>query len=172
MIYAQALYAIGGLTAVPITLMIITTTESVFGPWAGAGFALIGSEIAALLAFGVDHAIGRDTVSRIAGSRVNHLCRKLSERGVLTIITLRIVAVAPFTVINIIAGISEIRVRDRQFHRHDTRRYGDLADRIIASLRNPSAASVLVLVGVIALIVISLAGLRYCIYRKRDKKNE
>jgi uncharacterized membrane protein YdjX (TVP38/TMEM64 family) len=36
----------------------------------------------------------------------------LSERGVLTIVALRIVPVAPFTVINIIAGISAIRLRE------------------------------------------------------------
>lgn len=169
-------YAIGGLTAVPITLIIIATV-SVFGPWAGAAYALIGSEIAALLAFGAGYAIGRDTVRHIAGSRVNSLSRKLSERGVLTIITLRIVPVAPFTVINIIAGISEIRFRDFAIGNFiglipSVMAISLLADRIIASLRNPSAASVLVLVAVIALIVISLAGLRYWIYRKRDKKNE
>jgi phospholipase D1/2 len=169
-------YAIGGLVAVPVTLMIIATV-SVFGPWAGAGYALIGTEIAALLAFGVGHAIGRDTVSRIAGSRVNRLSRKLSERGVLTIITLRIVPVAPFTVINIIAGISEIRLRDFAIGSFigmvpGVMAISLLADRIIASLRNPSVESVLVLVAAIALVIISLAGLRYWIHRKRDRKNE
>jgi phosphatidylserine/phosphatidylglycerophosphate/cardiolipin synthase-like enzyme/membrane protein DedA with SNARE-associated domain len=169
-------YAIGGLAAVPVTLMIIATV-SVFGPWVGAGYALIGTEIAALLAFGVGHVIGRDTVSRIAGSRVNRLSRKLSERGVLTIITLRIVPVAPFTVINIIAGISEIRLRDFAIGSFigmvpGVMAISLLADRIIASLRNPSVESILVLVAVIALVVISLAGLRYWIHRKRDRKNE
>jgi uncharacterized membrane protein YdjX (TVP38/TMEM64 family) len=155
----------------------IIATVSVFGPWAGAGYALIGTEIAALLAFGVGHVIGRDTVSRIAGSRVNRLSRKLSERGVLTIITLRIVPVAPFTVINIIAGISEIRLRDFAIGSFigmvpGVMAISLLADRIIASLRNPSVESILVLVAVIALVVISLAGLRYWIHRKRDRKNE
>jgi phosphatidylserine/phosphatidylglycerophosphate/cardiolipin synthase-like enzyme/uncharacterized membrane protein YdjX (TVP38/TMEM64 family) len=168
-------YAIGGLAAVPITLMIIATV-SVFGPWTGAGYALIGTEIAALLAFGVGHIIGRNTVRRIAGSRVNRLSRKLSERGVLTIITLRIVPVAPFTVINIIAGASNIRLRDFAVGSFIGMVPGViaislLADRIIASLRKPSVESVLVLVAVIALIVISLAGLRYWIHRKRYKKN-
>ncbi len=166
-----AAYAIGGLAAVPITLMIIATV-TVFGPWAGAGYALVGTEIAALLAFGAGHAVGRDTVRRLAGSRVNRLSRKLSERGVLTIITLRIVPVAPFTVINIIAGVSEIRFRDFAIGSFIGMIPGViaislLADRIIASVRNPSVASILILVAVIALVVIALAGLRYWIHRKR-----
>lgn len=168
-------YVIGGLVAVPVTLMIIATV-AVFGPWAGAAYALVGAEIAALAAFGVGHAIGRDVVSRIAGSRVNRLSRKLSERGVLTIMTLRIVPVAPFTVINIIAGISEIRLRDFAIGSFIGMLPGVmaislLADRIIASLQNPSAKSILVLVAVIALVVLSLAGLRYWIHRNRDHKN-
>ena len=171
-----AAYVIGGLAVVPITLMIIATV-AVFGPWTGAVYALLGAEIAALAAFGLGHAIGRDAVSRIAGSRVNRLSRKLSERGVLTIITLRIVPVAPFTVINIIAGISEIRLRDFALGSFigmvpGVMAISLLADRIIASLRNPNATSILILVAVIALVVMSLAGLRYWISRKRIQKNE
>ena len=61
------------------------------------------------------------------------------ERGVLTIITLRIVPVAPFTVINIIAGISEIRLRDFAIGSFigmvpGVMAISLLADRIIASL--------------------------------------
>ena len=167
-------YVIGGLVAVPVTLMIIATV-TVFGPWVGAAYALVGAEIAALAAFGVGHAVGRDAVSRIAGSRVNRLSRKLSERGVLTIITLRIVPVAPFTVINVIAGISEIRLRDFAIGSFIGMLPGVmaislLADRIIASLRDPSLTSVLVLVAVIALVVAVLAGLRYWANRKRENQ--
>ncbi|NNJ96735.1 MAG: TVP38/TMEM64 family protein [Gammaproteobacteria bacterium] len=168
-------YVIGGLVAVPVTLMIVATV-AVFGPWTGAVYALVGAEMAALAAFGVGHAIGRDIVSRIAGSRVNRLSRKLSERGVLTITTLRVVPVAPFTVINIIAGISDIRLRDFAIGSFIGMLPGVmaislLADRIIASLKNPSTTSIIVLVAVIALVVVSLAGLRYWINRKRDDKN-
>jgi uncharacterized membrane protein YdjX (TVP38/TMEM64 family) len=155
----------------------IIATVAVFGPWLGAGYALVGAEFAALTAFGVGHVVGRDTVRRITGSRVNRLSRKLSERGVLTIITLRIVPVAPFTVINIIAGISEIRLRDFAIGSFigmvpGVMAISLLADRIIAWLRDPSAASILVLVAVIALVVTSLAGLRYWVHRKRDHKHE
>ena len=167
-------YVIGGLVAVPVTLMIIATV-TVFDPWVGITYALLGTEFAALAGFGVGHMIGRDAVSRIAGSRVNRLSRKLSERGVLTIITLRIVPVAPFTVINVIAGVSEIRFLDFAIGSFigmvpGVMAISLLADRIIASLRDPSLTSVLVLVVVIVLVVSVLAGLRYWVNRKRRNR--
>lgn len=167
-------YVIGGLVAVPVTIMIIATV-AVFDPWTGAAYALIGAEAAALAGFGVGHLIGRDAVSQIAGSRVNRLSHKLSERGVLTIITLRIVPVAPFTVINVIAGVSKIRFRDFAIGSFigmvpGVMAISLLADRIIASLRDPSLTSVIVLVTVIVLVVVALAGLRYWVNRKRKNR--
>jgi phosphatidylserine/phosphatidylglycerophosphate/cardiolipin synthase-like enzyme/uncharacterized membrane protein YdjX (TVP38/TMEM64 family) len=169
-----AAYVIGGLIAVPVTLMIIATV-TVFDPWVGVTYALLGAEFAALAGFGVGHMIGHDAVSRIAGSRVNRLSRKLSERGVFTIITLRIVPVAPFTVINVIAGVSGIRFRDFAIGSFigmvpGVMAISLLADRIIASLREPSLASVLVLVAVIVLVISALAGLRYWVNRKRSNR--
>ncbi len=168
-----AAYVIGGLAVIPVTLMIIATV-SVFGPWFGAGYALIGSELAALAAFGVGHILGRDTVSRIAGSRVNRLSRLISRRGVLTIVTVRIVPVAPFTVINIIAGVSEIRLRDFAIGSFIGMIPGIfaialLADRIIASLREPDLASILILIAVIALIILVIIGLRYWLRHRRTQ---
>ena len=164
-------YVIGGLVAVPVSLMIIATV-TVFDPWIGAAYALLGVEIAAVAGFGVGHMIGRDTVSRIAGSRVNRLSRKLSERGVLTIITLRIVPVAPFPVINVIAGVSDIKFRDFAIGSFiglvpSILAISLLADRIIASLRKPSLTSILVLAAVVILVVAVLAGFRYWANRKR-----
>lgn len=164
-------YLLGGLVAVPITLMIIATV-AVFGPWLGVVYALTGSVIASLAGFGLGHVVGRDVVSRLAGNRVNRLSRKLSERGVLTIVTFRIVPVAPFTVINIVAGISEIKLRDFVIGSFIGMLPGVfaitlLADSIIESLNNPSATSVIVLVVLIVIVTVGLAGLRYWVRRKQ-----
>ena len=169
-----AAYVIGGLAAVPITLMIIATV-TVFGPWLGAGYAIVGAELSALAAFGVGHLLGRDAVSRVAGSRVNRISRTLSSRGVLTIITLRIVPVAPFSVINVIAGVSEIRFRDFAIGSFIGMLPGIiaiafLADRIVASLRDPSATSIIVLIVAVAIVILALVGLRHWVRRKRGQR--
>jgi phospholipase D1/2 len=166
-----AAYVIAGLAAVPITLMIIATVM-VFGPWAGVGYALVGSQLSALAAFGIGHLLGRDSVRKLAGSRVNRLSRALGKRGMLTIIALRIVPVAPFIVINVIAGVSEIRLRDFAIGSTIGMVPGVvamalLADRVAASLRDPSLTSIAVLLAVVALVVICLLGLRKLIAHKR-----
>jgi phospholipase D1/2 len=166
-----AAYLIAGLAAVPITLMIIATVM-VFGPWAGVGYALVGSQLSALAAFGIGHLLGRDSVRKLAGSRVNRLSRALGKRGMLTIITLRIVPVAPFIVINVIAGVSEIRLRDFAIGSTLGMVPGVvamalLADRMVASLRDPSLTSIAVLIAVVALVVLCLLGLRKLIAHKR-----
>jgi phospholipase D1/2 len=169
-----AVYVIGSMAVVPVTLMIIVTV-SVFGPWLGAGYALLGTELAALVTFGIGHLLGRDAVGRIAGSRVNRLSRLLSKRGVLTIMTVRVVPVAPFTVINIIAGVSDIRMRDFAIGSFigmipGVLAISVLADRIIASLREPNMESVLILAAVLALGVLGIIGLRYWL-RRRGAEN-
>ena len=170
-----AAYIIGGLAVIPVTLMIIATV-SVFGPWPGAAYALLGSELAALVSFAIGHILGHDGVRRITGSRINRLSQLLSERGILTIVTLRIVPVAPFTVINIIAGVSDIRLRDFAIGTFVGMIPGIFAialltDRLIASLREPDIASILILTAVIALVVVGIIGLRYLLQRRRKPSN-
>lgn len=141
-----ATFLIGGTIGVPITLMIVAAVV-VFGPWVGAAYALIGAQLSALASFGLGRAAGRDAVTRLAGSRVNRIRRKLGDRGILTTITVRIVPVAPFAVVNLIAGVSKIRLRDFGLGSLIGLLPGVivaavLTDRIVASLREPSTGAI------------------------------
>jgi uncharacterized membrane protein YdjX (TVP38/TMEM64 family) len=51
-------------------------------------------------------------VERLSGGSVHRLSERLARRGILTVIAVRIVPVAPFTVINLFAGASRISLRD------------------------------------------------------------
>jgi uncharacterized membrane protein YdjX (TVP38/TMEM64 family) len=84
----------------------------------------------------------------LAGSQVNRISHKLADRGLLTTITLRIVPVAPFPVINLIAGVSKVRPRDFALGSLIGLLPGVLVsavltDRVVASLRDPSASVIL-----------------------------
>jgi uncharacterized membrane protein YdjX (TVP38/TMEM64 family) len=165
-------YVIGGLLMVPITLMIIATV-SVFGPWYGAGYALLGAELSAIVSFAVGHLLGNEALRRIAGSRVNRISQAIAQRGVLTIITLRIVPVAPFSVINVIAGATAIRLRDFALGSFlgmipGVVSIAILADRLVASLRDPNPQSILILLAAVVLVILSLLGLRQWSRRKRQ----
>jgi phosphatidylserine/phosphatidylglycerophosphate/cardiolipin synthase-like enzyme/uncharacterized membrane protein YdjX (TVP38/TMEM64 family) len=171
-LFVTAAYIFGGLIALPVTLMIMATVV-VFGTWLGFLYALAGSWLSAMVVFAIGRRMGRDTVRRFAGSLLNRLSRKLSEKGLLTVITFRIVPVAPFSVINLIAGVSEIRWRDYALGTligmlPGTVAFVLLADRIAASLQHPDLGQIALLLASIALVGLGLVGLRRWIKNKRS----
>jgi phospholipase D1/2 len=105
-----AFYTLAGLI-IPITLL-IAVTGIVFGPLYGALYAIVGSVATAVFTYMLGRWIGRDTVRRYLGARVNRLSRRIAKRGILAMAIIRILPVAPFTVVNVIAGASHIGLRD------------------------------------------------------------
>jgi uncharacterized membrane protein YdjX (TVP38/TMEM64 family) len=54
-------------------------------------------------------------VGKLAGARVNRLSRRLGKHGLSTVATVRLLPIAPFTIVNLVAGASHIRFRDFVF---------------------------------------------------------
>lgn len=165
-----AAYILGGVIAFPVTLMVMASVV-VFGPWWGWTYALIGSELSALVVFGSGRLLGRDAVRRFAGSMLNRISLKLSDSGLTAVITFRIVPVAPFSVINLIAGVSEIRLRDFVIGTFVGMLPGVtaivlLTDSISASLHQPDRVRFGALLVTIVLVGGGLVGLRRWIKRK------
>ena len=104
-------YLVGTLIMFPVTLLIVATAF-MFGALAGFFYAILGCLLAAVGTYVIGRALGRNTVSHLAGSRLNRLSRRLARHGVLAVTTVRIIPVAPFTVINLVAGASHIRFWD------------------------------------------------------------
>ena len=104
-------YVAAAVVSVPITLL-IAATGLVFGAWPGIGYALGGTMLSAAVTYGLGVGRGRDVVRRLAGTRANRLSERLGERGIVTVIVLRLLPIAPFTIVNLVAGASHIRLRD------------------------------------------------------------
>lgn len=104
-------YVVLGMIAFPVTVL-IAATAAVFGPWLGFVYALSGSILSAYAAYGVGRLAGRDLVRRYAGRTVNRLSRRIARHGILTVVVLRVAPVAPFTLINLIAGASRVKAVD------------------------------------------------------------
>ena len=62
--------------------------------------------------YGIGQRLGHDTLHSLSHRWVGRISRRLARQGLLAIITLRVVPVAPFSVINLVAGASHIRFRD------------------------------------------------------------
>jgi phospholipase D1/2 len=104
-------YLLAGLVLFPITLLTAVTIFT-FGPVAGNIYSLIGWLLSATLGYGMGRLLGRDWLRTLLGDRLSCLNHGTERSGVLAVLALRIVPVAPFTVVNLFIGASHIRFRD------------------------------------------------------------
>ena len=149
--------ALAASLAVPLTLLVVAAVLA-FGSVAGFFYSLAGAELSALLTYATGQGMGRDLVRRYAGDRLNRVSKQLSKRGVLTIVTLRIVPVAPFVVINLVAGASHISLRDFALGTLVGLLPGLIAiaffaDGLVRSVRDPDVGSIAWLAAVVLAIV-------------------
>jgi uncharacterized membrane protein YdjX (TVP38/TMEM64 family) len=164
--------ATAGCVAVPMTMLVIASVLA-FGPLAGFAYALAGGEISAIITYGAGHAAGRDLVRRYAGNRLNAISVAMARRGVLTIAALRVVPVAPFVVINAVAGASRISLRDFALGTLLGMAPGMLvialfSEGIITSLQDPDTGRLAALLLLLVLALAALFALRRWLRRPRE----
>jgi phospholipase D1/2 len=104
-------FVVGGLMLIPVTLLICVSVL-VFGPVEGGVYAVVGSLLSAASTYAIGRVTGRDVVRRLAGDGLNALSRRLAKRGLVAMTLVRLLPVAPFSIVNIVAGASHIGWRD------------------------------------------------------------
>ena len=104
-------FVVGGLVVFPVTLLIVLTCV-LFGPLAGGAYALGGALLSAGVTWWAGAHLGRDRVRRMAGDRLNAITFRLAKRGVLAVAVLRLLPIAPFSIVNAVAGASRIGLRE------------------------------------------------------------
>jgi len=154
-----AAYVAGGLLVVPVMLL-IAVTAAVFGPVAGIAYALAGAVASAATTYAIGRRLGRDTVRRLAGPRLNALSQRLARRGVLAILLVRLLPVAPYSIVNLVAGASHIGWRDFLLGTVLGLSPGIVmasvfVDRAIEAIRHPGPLTYLVLCIVAGVIVMA-----------------
>jgi phospholipase D1/2 len=154
-----------GLVAFPL-IVLVAVTAMVFGPLVGPLYTLVGATLSAALTFAIGRKLGRETVRRLAGQRVNDLSRRLARRGLITIAFVRMLPIAPFSIVNVVAGASHIRWSDFLLGTLIGLIPGVVTmtffiDRAIAAVREPDVGS-LALLGVAVALVIALV----CVLRR------
>jgi phospholipase D1/2 len=103
------LYIAGGLIGFPV-LLLIAATAATFGPTTGLLYATAGSLASAIVTYAVGAAVGRESLRQLLGPRLKRVQRRIVSGGVLAISTIRLIPIAPFTVVNLVAGASEIKL--------------------------------------------------------------
>ena len=159
-----AAYVIAGLVMFPVTVLNLVIIV-VFGPLIGPLYAICGATISAGAVYGIGRRLGRETVRRFAGARLNRLSRRLARQGVLAMSVVRLVPIAPFTVVNLVAGASHIGFGDFILGTAIGLAPGIIAmtvfvNRAAAVFKDPTAGTVVLLVIVVAAIAAAIFFLR------------
>ncbi|RJF97187.1 VTT domain-containing protein [Noviherbaspirillum saxi] len=167
-----ASYVIAGLVMVPVMLL-IAVTGIVFGPLLGSLYAIAGALLSATVTYGLGHWLGRDTVQRFLGTRINRLSKRFARRGIVAMVVVRMLPIAPFTVVNLVAGASHIRFRDYLIGTLLGMLPGitvtvTFVHHLAEAVRNPTPGTIAVLAGVALLIIAVALGLQKLLTRRED----
>jgi uncharacterized membrane protein YdjX (TVP38/TMEM64 family) len=169
-------FLLGGFVLFPVTLLIVLTA-SIFAPLWALAISLSGCVLSALTVYGLGRLLGHRTIKRLAGSRVHTLSRLLGRHGLGSVVAVRIVPVAPYSIVNLMAGASHIRPATFLLGTVLGMGPGIVAmtlfgTQLMSALRDPGMGAVLILAAVVLAIVVLGALLRRRLSRIRGGAEE
>lgn len=106
-----AIFMLAGFGLFPMQILVLATA-AVFGPWLGLLYSAAGQICSALALYGIGAHFGQEGLSRLLGARWPRALAAVRVRGILTVATLRLIPMIPFTFTNLAAGASGIRLAD------------------------------------------------------------
>lgn len=170
-VVAVCVFAAALTMVVPLTFLTVVTVVA-FGPFAGFIYSMVGAQLGASLSYGLGVLLGREGVRKWGGTTVNAVSQRLAERGLIAIVAIRLVPVAPFAVVNMAAGASHIRFSDLLLGTLIGMMPGTLViaffvEKIIESLRGSSAVSGWIVALAVLLVALGGWGARYWLRNPR-----
>ena len=150
--------------AVPLTFLTLVAIVA-FGPVAGFVYSVTAATLGAAVSFGLGVLLGREVLQRLGGERVNLVSQSLASHGILSVVAVRMVPIAPFAVVNMVAGATHLRLHHLLIGTAIGMTPGTLgmmffADQIIAALKTPSPLTYAIVVSMLILIGVGLWGLK------------
>ena len=144
---ALGLFMLLGLIAFPVNVLIVATAAA-FGLWPGLAYAAVGAMVSALLTYLVGRRLGTGLLRRLLGPRINRISRGIAANGILAVTMVRLMPVAPFTLVNLVAGAIRIPLLDYMVGTALGLAPGlvlmtALGDRLLRILTDPSAEDLL-----------------------------
>ncbi|MGH7830323.1 MAG: TVP38/TMEM64 family protein [Candidatus Binatia bacterium] len=159
-----AAYALGSLVLFPVTALIAATAFA-FGPVLGFVYSLLGCMSAAIFTYTIGYLLGHETVRRIAGRHVDRVDQAAESHGLLAVVMTHLIPIAPFTIVNVVAGASHIRL-----HHFVLGTLIGMAPGIVAitlfeqqlenAIRDPGPGSFVLVAALLALTVVAVAYIR------------
>lgn len=106
-----AYVVVASIVAIPLGIIIVVAALT-FEPWLGATYVVAGTSIGAAINYLIGSYLGHEALLRVGGERINKLSAQLAKRGILSIVVIRMLPIAPFAVVNLVAGATHIRFFD------------------------------------------------------------
>ncbi|MEP6483448.1 MAG: VTT domain-containing protein [Rudaea sp.] len=163
-------FIVGGLFVIPVNALTAVTILA-FGPIFGGIYSLIGSVLSAVVLYEIARRVPTYALQRRFGVRTQSLHRYLLRHGVIAVALVRLVPVAPYSVVNLILGSLRIDRIDYLIGTALGMTPGIIVnaffvDRVVAAVRTPSPLT-------FALVALALAlaiGLTIFVRRRLARK--
>ena len=151
-------YVVAAMLGMPV-LVLITVGALIFSPWPGMAYALAGMVAGATATYGLGRYTGAQTMDRWTQGRLALLSRHLQHRGLLTVILVRVMPVAPFIMVNLVAGALRVKPRDFVLGTFlgllpGTIMISLFMTRLTAAWRHPSASSYIALLACVLVLIV------------------
>ena len=104
-------YLLASLLLFPVTVLNVATVFT-FGPLLGNLYGLAGWLASAAMGYGIGRVLGRQMIQKLPHSWFDRLIQPAERHGFITVLTMRVLPVAPFTLVNFFVGASGIRFSD------------------------------------------------------------
>lgn len=109
--FVMGVYLLAGIVLFPMSILNVATILT-FGPVWGNVYALAGWLLSGSMGYAIGRAIGHETLRKLVGARLDLLIHRAGRHGFLTVLIIRVLPIAPYTVGNMFMGSSDIRFRD------------------------------------------------------------
>jgi phosphatidylserine/phosphatidylglycerophosphate/cardiolipin synthase-like enzyme/uncharacterized membrane protein YdjX (TVP38/TMEM64 family) len=110
-LFAVAAFVLGGLVVFPV-LVLIAATAAALGPWLGFLSATAGVLLSSLLLFMIGRFLGHERLQSLLGKRALRVQSRIVGKGVVAVALIRMVPIAPFSLVNVLAGASRLKLGD------------------------------------------------------------
>lgn len=151
-------YIVAVMLGMPV-LVLITVGALIFTAWPGMAYALVGMVAGATVTYAIGRYTGAQTMDRWTQGRLSLLSRHLQRRGLVTVMLVRAMPVAPFIVVNMVAGALRVKLRDYVLGTFlgllpGTVMISLFMDRLTEAWRDPGASSYLALAACVLLLIV------------------
>ncbi|HYD18689.1 MAG TPA: VTT domain-containing protein [Patescibacteria group bacterium] len=102
-----AIFVASQLLFFPLVIMTLATAM-VFGPVEGIFISLTGATISAAITYGIGFVLGKHGLSKMLGPVCNKIKKQIEGTGVVGMIALRFIPLAPYSIVNIALGVLAI----------------------------------------------------------------